>query len=369
MRPRVRMPGKHLAWRPGHVLVAIPLALIVVIIILELVVPREVRLTPLLVTAPAITASFAGPRLTALIGGLAILAHLLLDLLDELIGTLIMRAELLALIVVTAFLVVFSFVRDRHKQELIRVRSVSEAAQHALLRPLPRRLGPLNVASVYLAAEEEAQIGGDLYAAVRVDSGARLVIGDVRGKGMPSVSDAALFLGAFREAARRRRTLPEVVGHLEESVAAEYAERLAQCPEVIENFITATVLEVPDERPVLLMINCGHPPPLLVRPGEVHFLGVSRPTVPLGLGELSHLACQVAMFPFEAGDTLLLYTDGVVEARDPEGVFYPLAERVAKWSGNGPESLLEHVRADLLSYVGGRLGDDAAMVALQRAPS
>jgi serine phosphatase RsbU (regulator of sigma subunit) len=361
------MTHKHLSWRPGHALVAIPLALIALITVLEVVVPREVRLTPLLVTAPAITASFAGPRLTALVGVVAILDHLLLNLGDGLIGTTVMRTELLALIVVTGFLVVFSFIRDRHKQELSRVRSVSEAAQHALLRPLPPRLGPLRVASVYLAAEEEAQIGGDLYAAVHAASGTRLVIGDVRGKGMPAVSDASLFLGAFREAARRWATLPEVVSHLEESVAAELADRAAECPEAIESFITAAVLEVPDDRPVLLMINCGHPPPLLVRSHEVTFLGVSRPTVPLGLGELGHMACQVAAFPFEAGDTLLLYTDGVVEARDPGGVFYPLAERVAKWPGGGPRTLVEHVRADLLDYVGGRLGDDAAMVAVQRA--
>ncbi|MFC6084394.1 PP2C family protein-serine/threonine phosphatase [Sphaerisporangium aureirubrum] len=360
------MPDQHLSWRPGHVLVAIPVGLILVITVLELVVPWEVRLTPLLVTAPAITASFAGPRLTAVIGALAVVDHLLLDVVDDLIGTLVMRAELLALIVVTAFLVLFSFIRDRHREELTRVRSVSEAAQHALLRPLPPRIGPLEVACVYLAAEEEAQIGGDLYAGVRVATGTRLVIGDVRGKGMPSVSDATVFLGAFREAARRRATLPQVVGHLEESVAAEYAERAADCSEVIENFITAAVLEVPDDLPVLKMINCGHPPPLLVRSHEVTFLAVARPTVPLGLGELAHAECQVATFAFEAGDTLLLYTDGVVEARDPDGVFYPLAERMAKWQGDGPRALVEYVRADLLAYVGGRLGDDAAMVALQR---
>ncbi len=72
------------------------------------------------------------------------------------------------------------------------------------------------------------------------------------------------------------------------------------------------------------------------------------------------------MFDFKPGDTLLLYTDGVIEARDRAGVFYPLAERVMTWPGDGPGTLVEHVRDDLLAYVGGRLGDDAAMVAIQR---
>ncbi|MGW9432884.1 SpoIIE family protein phosphatase, partial [Streptomyces decoyicus] len=73
-------------------------------------------------------------------------------------------------------------------------------------------------------------------------------------------------------------------------------------------------------------------------------------------------------FTFEGDDTLLLYTDGIIEARSSDGSFYPLAERVAQWTDSGPEALLHHIRDDLIAHVGGQLNDDAAAVAIQRSP-
>ncbi len=345
----------------------IPLTVIVVITIADLLTPHDISLSPLLITAPAITASFAGPRRTAVIVVITIVVRLLLDLEAGLLGSRDMQSQLAALLVVSVLLVVFSYLRDRHERVLTRVRSVSEAAQRALLRPLPPRLGALDLASMYLAAEEEAQIGGDLYAAARTDDWARILIGDVRGKGLPSVSDAALLLGAFREASRRHATLPDVARHLDESVRVELAEHAQDLAEAEENFITAVVLEIPHDRPVVHLIDCGHPPPLLVRDHQVMTLHVAHPAPPLGLGELAEPTYAVETFAFEEGDTLLLYTDGVIEARGPGGGFYPLADRLRSWRGGGPETLVEHVRDDLLAYVGGRLGDDAAMIAIQRS--
>ncbi|MFI2646020.1 SpoIIE family protein phosphatase [Streptomyces sp. NPDC018610] len=68
--------------------------------------------------------------------------------------------------------------------------------------------------------------------------------------------------------------------------------------------------------------------------------------------------------PFGPGDTLLLRTDGVAEARDRQGVFYPFAERTARWAGCPPGALLDHVHRDPLAHTGGRLGGDVALVAI-----
>ncbi|WSX26056.1 serine/threonine-protein phosphatase [Streptomyces sp. NBC_00984] len=73
-------------------------------------------------------------------------------------------------------------------------------------------------------------------------------------------------------------------------------------------------------------------------------------------------------FALEPADLLLLHTDGVAEARDPGRFFYPLAERAASQTHDSPQALIHHLRADLLAHVGGRLGDDAAMVCIQCAP-
>lgn len=73
-------------------------------------------------------------------------------------------------------------------------------------------------------------------------------------------------------------------------------------------------------------------------------------------------------FAFDAGDTLILYTDGVTEARDEGGVFYPFAQRVEQWTTSSPEALLDHIRRDLLAHCRGHLSDDAAIIAVQRNP-
>lgn len=77
-----------------------------------------------------------------------------------------------------------SSLRGRRERVLAAVRSVAEAAQHALLTPIPETVGPFRVAVRYSAAAAEARIGGDLYALVSTPYGVRLIVGDVRGKGL-----------------------------------------------------------------------------------------------------------------------------------------------------------------------------------------
>ncbi|MGP3980410.1 PP2C family protein-serine/threonine phosphatase [Streptomyces sp. KR80] len=348
-------------------MVVIPIALMVAIVVIDVLAPPDIHLGPLLVAGPAITASFAGPWLTGLVAALAVVAQAFIAVLrdrDELFSA-NHQAQIGALILVGSSLVIFCVLRERRARELTQVRYVSETAQRVVLRPLPKKIGPLRVASLYLAAEAEAQIGGDLYAAARTSSGTRLIIGDVRGKGMTSVGDAALLLGAFRAAAHRQATLAELVAFLDGSVCWNLAEP-GETDRVGETFITAVILDIPDQGSSIDMVHCGHPPPIVLRNRRATTIDAYQPAPPLGLGEVAHPRYHVDAFKFEPGDLLLLYTDGVIEARDSTGAFYPLAERITGWTESHPEAFLHRLRRDLLDYVGGRLGDDAALIAIER---
>jgi serine phosphatase RsbU (regulator of sigma subunit) len=117
------------------------------------------------------------------------------------------------------------------------------------------------------------------------------------------------------------------------------------------------------------MINFGHPPPLLVHAHKVTVLDSPRPEPPLGLCGAPVPSRPSDPFIFEAGDMLVLYTDGVIEARSPTGDFYPLAERVASLRASCPDALLDQIHRDLLAHTGRRLDDDAALLAIERTPS
>ncbi|MER6983291.1 PP2C family protein-serine/threonine phosphatase [Streptomyces carpinensis] len=345
-----------------------PVMLIVAIPVADGFLPPDVHIAHLLVVAVAITAMGTGPRATALVGALAVLALISAGVVRRTLATESVVVELAALTVLCALLAFFTHLREGRERELVRVRSVSDAAQRVVLRPLPERAGPVSLASAYRSAEADTGIGGDLYAVARTSGSTRLVIGDVRGKGLATISDTAIVLGAFRAAAHREMPLPDLVAYVEDAVRwglREFSEPAEDAP---ERFVTAVVLDIPDDRPLVHVISCGHPPPLLLRRGTATAttLAVPEPAPPLGLGGISDGTYSTTAFPFAAGERLLLYTDGVTEARDSRGVFYPLAERAAAWADHRPEHLLRRIAADLEAHVGGRLHDDMAMIILER---
>ncbi|MCX4776627.1 PP2C family protein-serine/threonine phosphatase [Streptomyces sp. NBC_01264] len=362
------------SWLPGHApaLLAIPLGLIVTVCVLDVLAPPHIHLGPLLVAAPAITVAFAGARTTAVMGGLAVAAQVLIGMLRGVSGTANIQAQIAALIVVSAVCVTVCVVRGRREQQLHRVRSVAEAAQRVLLQPLPARAGPLRIAGLYIPAEEEAELGGDLYAAARTaHHSTRILLGDVRGSGLGAISNSALLLGAFRAAAHRQATLPRLAVHLDAAFrwdTGQWRSRTEQ--DTIEDFATAVLLDIPDHDPVVHLISCGHPPPLILRGDRLIPLVAEASHLPIGFGGAFGITdYDVQTFPFEAGDLILLYTDGVIEARDTDGRFYPFTERAPQWTAEAPDQLLRHLRADLLAHVHAHLGDDAAVVAIRRRAS
>ncbi|WP_234322263.1 PP2C family protein-serine/threonine phosphatase [Streptomyces sp. NRRL B-24720] len=360
------------SWRrsaPGPLWLVVPLTLIIAIPVADYFLPPDIHLAHLLIVAPAVTSVVAGPRLTALIGGLAVASLVVAGTERGVLTTESVLVEFGSLAALCVLLVIFALLRDRLWLELRRVRSVSDATQRVVLRPLPERAGPVSIASEYRSAEADTRIGGDLYAVARASDSTRLVIGDVRGKGLASISDTAIMLGAFRAAAHRQSPLPELVAYLEGAVRwglAEFSESSGSEADVGERFVTAVVVDIPDDEPVVHVISCGHPPPLLLRDATATALSVPCPALPLGLGGLSDESYVQATFPFASGDRLLLYTDGVSETRDVQGTFYPLAERAAAWTDQEPGPLVQTITADLKAFAAGPLNDDMAMIVVQR---
>lgn len=257
---------------PRHPLLAVSILMIVIVTVVDILAPASVHLGPFLVAAPAVTASFAGPWTTAGVGVLAVTAQSVVAVVRTSLVDLNHSFQLITLILMSAFATTFAARREHHERELMQLRSVATAAQEVVLKPLPQRVGSLRIASVYLAAESEAQIGGDLYAAARTEHGIRIVIGDVRGKGLEAVGDAALLLGAFRGAAHRQADLPALMAFLEGTVSSNLDDPAAldaTAEDRGEAFITAAALDIPDDEPVLHLINCGHPPPLLLHRDQV----------------------------------------------------------------------------------------------------
>jgi serine phosphatase RsbU (regulator of sigma subunit) len=368
LRPRLDF---RRSWRPGHApaLVVIPLGLIVTVCVVDVLSPPHIHLGPLLVAAPAITVAFAGARVAALMGALAVAAQVLIGVLRGVLPTANIQAQIAALIVVSIVCVTVCVVRDRRERQLHRVRSVAEAAQSVLLQPLPTHAGPLRIAGLYLPAEEEADLGGDLYAAARTaHHSTRLLIGDVRGNGLAAINNAALLLGAFRAAAHRQATLPRLAVHLDAAFRWDTSQWRSQAEQdTNEDFATAMLLDIPDHDPVVHLITCGHPPPLRLRGNHLTPLMAEASHLPIGFGGIFGIAeYDVQTFPFEVGDLLLLYTDGVIEARNGAGLFYPFTERAPEWTKDDPDELLRHLQDDLLAHVHGHLNDDAAVVAIRR---
>jgi serine phosphatase RsbU (regulator of sigma subunit) len=227
------------------------------------------------------------------------------------------------------------------------VQRVADAAQQAILAAPPARLGPVALSARYTSAAAEALVGGDLYETVARDGAVRLIVGDVRGKGLAAVRTATIVLGEFRASAADLDDLAEVARQIDRRVRAYLGE---------EDFVTALLAEVRDDG-TWSIACCGHPPALLASGGRLTSLQTD-PSLPLGLGADPVLLSGRMV----RGDRLLLYTDGVLEARDADREFVDLMRLVEPIVAGELETVLDDVLEHLHQQVGHDLGDDLALL-------
>jgi serine phosphatase RsbU (regulator of sigma subunit) len=353
-------PTSLVRWIPGGMVAAG--------IAFDLATPAPYTGDPLLAAGCVLAGATQATRVAMATFACALLAMVALAVEDNRIYEHRGVADLASVVLAGAIALVVNRVLLRHGRRLETVRGVAEAAQRALLPDPPQRIGPLAIAARYDAAASEARIGGDIYAAQAAPYGIRLLIGDVRGKGLAAVGAVGVLLGAFREAADAEPDLRQLAGRLDR--ALERSTSGDDDESRLEGFTTGLLAEFSRDGGTLRLVNRGHPPPyLLTADGAVRTLEASVPDLPFGMHGLGGERPDPDEVAVPHGATLLLVTDGVTETRDPAGDFYdPQARLPALGPPATPQQAVEALVRDLAAWTAGRVAgdDDRAVLAVRR---
>ncbi|WP_375256605.1 PP2C family protein-serine/threonine phosphatase [Streptomyces sp. PKU-EA00015] len=338
-------------------------------VVFDLLTPARFTAVPLFAAAPLIAAPIVTWVVTLLTGIAAVVATTGLHAYNSTIDQITAVTETSTVLTVAALALLINGVVTRSSARLASARGIAEAAQRAVLPTPADRIAGLHIAARYEAAQADAFIGGDLFAVQETPHGVRLIVGDVRGKGMEAVAAVAVLIGAFREAAEQETSLEGVARRLERALMREGMRR--EGLDAIEGFTTAVLGEIPPSdgagHGTVRLVNRGHPDPLVLHAdGGLDVLEPSQAALPLGMGDLGMWPDRAQEYPLPAGSTLLLYTDGLSEARDAGGVFYDPGERLRGSVFPGPEALLDALVDDVRRYTGGASTDDMALLAVGR---
>jgi phosphoserine phosphatase RsbU/P len=348
---KLRLPGEHRPMSPdARAGLGAAFVLLALISGVELADGPQPHYIGLLASAPFLVATFAAWREVILVGATATAIGLTFGLLAPQGLAMASSFQIGAIMAATAIAAAAGTVRVGQAQRLVELSRLASVAQTAVLRPLGPRVGPLAVAGRYISASAAADIGGDLYEALDTPYGVRMIIGDVRGKGLDAVRLASIVLGSYRHVAYERADLRAIVADLDRAVARSVGD---------EDFVTAALVE--ERGGTLTIVNCGHPAPLLLRRGEVIPLEPPASAPPLGFMPVVRPRVE----RLEPGDRLLLFTDGLAEARR-DGEFFPTTERAWRLLGHGTVGDgLASLESALLEWVHGRLDDDIALVLME----
>jgi serine phosphatase RsbU (regulator of sigma subunit) len=231
----------------------------------------------------------------------------------------------------------------------------AETMQQSLLpRDRPSVHG-LEVGTVYESAAQ-VDVGGDVFDFLELADGRlAVVLGDVTGHGIDATADMAMAKFVFRSLAREHSEPSDFLAHANDVVVGEIA---------VGKFITMVYLTI-DSAGVVLCASAGHPEPRLVAPdGTVE--GLSAGGLALGIDAPQTYEQVRAELP--VGGAVVLYTDGVVEARTERELFGVdrLDALLAAHADDSPQAIAEAVIEACRAHSGGNLTDDCAVVVIKR---
>ncbi len=243
------------------------------------------------------------------------------------------------------------------RRTLRRRTEAAEALRASLLPPVLKPVPGVEIAYAHMPPTRGREVGGDFYDAYPTPGGWGVAIGDVCGKG----EDAAAATAAARHAIR-------VLAHSDADPACVLrgANDIMLAEEFGGRFVTASAAHLSwlDGTLRVRLATAGHPGPVLIKPD-----GSSR-TLPGGgvaLGIFPDPEPAVLDLELTPGDVLFFYTDGLADARSPQGGYLEdsLGDNLAGLAGHHAAEIVSDMRKLVLEFSGGVLRDDLTMLALQ----
>ena len=231
---------------------------------------------------------------------------------------------------------------------------IAETLQRGLLPPPLPHIPGWSVAATYRPAGTENEIGGDFYDAFRIAGGWMVVIGDVTGRGAKAAAVTA-------HARYTLRTAAALTGDPVVALRTLNRELLARSGTALCSVAAMAVSEDPSE-PVQLAV-AGHPPPLLVDGDSVTEASTPAPV----LGAFPNEDWTLEATAVAPSQQLVVVTDGVTEALGAAGRFGEERLRARLTGVASPALATQLIELALNEFTGGRLEDDAAIIAIAPA--
>jgi|GEM_PF-3538187 len=234
--------------------------------------------------------------------------------------------------------------------------SIARMLQHSILpRPIP--IPSLEVAHVYVAASDEARVGGDFYDIFQLDHGlVGVTVGDVSGKGLAAGALAQLARNAVRSFATEKYSTPaDVVAKTNLVVIRESST---------EEFLTLFFGIFDRRNGRLTYCNAGHTSPILRRhDGRSDQLPANGPLV----GVMENAAFLTDSVRVHPGDAMYLFTDGIPESRRTGEMLGEsgLTRLIEDFEEEPLVEVVAHVLQSVIDYAGGAMRDDAAVLAFR----
>ena len=247
--------------------------------------------------------------------------------------------------------------------EHTRRRLPMQVAAEIIWNQLPPLTFAVDGTMVTAVLEPCYDVGGDAFDYAANGDLLHVALFDTVGHGIAASAQTTLALNTYRNARRSGLTLADTYRSIDRWISSQYPG----------TFVTAVLAELDTRTGRYRRISAGHPPELWLRAGRSLTMPASPTALPLGLGHMRRRGPGVSELALEPGDTLVLYTDGITEARDADGALFGLprltslmAEAVARRTP--PAEAMRQLIHTIVSYENGELRDDATAAMLRWRP-